>query len=146
MYNGLIHAHSGFRWLVVIFLIIAILKSFMAMKNKQAFTKSDNLIALLLLSFTHLQFVIGLTIYFMGGKLASLAASMKISEARFWSLEHGLLMIVAIILITIGRVKSKKAATDELKHKKGLVFYSIAFLIILWAGLIKPYLLGKPWF
>lgn len=146
MYNGLIHAHSGFRWLVVIFLIIAILKSFFAMKNKQAFTKSDNLIALLLLSFTHLQFVIGLTIYFMGGKLASLAASMKISEARFWSLEHGLLMIVAIILITIGRVKSKKAATDELKHKKGLVFYSIAFLIILWAGLIKPYLLGKPWF
>lgn len=146
MYNGLIHAHSGFRWLVVIFLIIAILKSFMAMKNKQAFTKSDNLIALLLLSFTHLQFVIGLAIYFMGGKLASLAASMKISEARFWSLEHGLFMIVAIILITIGRVKSKKAATDELKHKKGLVFYSIAFLIILWAGLIKPYLLGKPWF
>ena len=146
MYNGLIHAHSGFRWLVVIFLIIAILKSFMAMKNKQAFTKSDNLIALLLLSFTHLQFVIGLAIYFMGGKLAFLAASMKISEARFWSLEHGLLMILAIILITIGRVKSKKAATDELKHKKGLVFYSIAFLIILWAGLIKPYLLGKPWF
>lgn len=146
MYNGLIHAHSGFRWLVVIFLIIAILKSFMAMKNKQAFTKSDNLIALLLLSFTHLQFVIGLAIYFMGGKLASIGDSMKDGAMRFWSLEHGLLMIVAIILITIGRVKSKKAATDELKHKKGLVFYSIAFLIILWAGLIKPYLLGKPWF
>lgn len=146
MYNGLIHAHSGFRWLVVIFLIVAILKSFMAMKNKQAFTKSDNLIALLLLSFTHLQFVIGLAIYFMGGKLASIGDSMKDGAMRFWSLEHGLLMIVAIILITIGRVKSKKAATDELKHKKGLVFYSIAFLIILWAGLIKPYLLGKPWF
>ena len=146
MYNGLIHAHSGFRWLVVIFLIIAILKSFMAMKNKQAFTKSDNLIALLLLSFTHLQFVIGLAIYFMGGKLASIGDSMKDGAMRFWSLEHGLLMIVAIVLITIGRVKSKKAATDELKHKKGLVFYSIAFLIILWAGLIKPYLLGKPWF
>jgi hypothetical protein len=146
MYNGLIHAHSGFRWLVVIFLIIAILKSFMAMKNKQAFTKSDNLIALLLLSFTHLQFVIGLAIYFMGGKLASIGDSMKDGAMRFWSLEHGLLMIVAIILITIGRVKSKKAATDELKHKKGLVFYSIAFLLILWAGLIKPYLLNKPWF
>lgn len=146
MYNGLIHAHSGFRWLVVIFLIIAILKSFFAMKNKQAFTKSDNLIALLLLSFTHLQFIVGLAIYFMAGKLASIGDSMKDGALRFWSLEHGLLMIVAIVLITIGRVKSKKAATDELKHKKGLVFYSIAFLLILWAGLIKPYLLGKPWF
>ena len=146
MYNGLIHAHNGLRWLVVLFLVIAIIKSFSSWKNNKSFDKSDNLIALLLLSFTHLQFVIGLVIYFMSGKLATIGASMKISEARFWSLEHGLLMIIAIALITIGRVKSKKAATDAMKHKKGVVFYSVAFLIILWAGLVKPYLLGKPWF
>jgi hypothetical protein len=146
MYNGLIHAHSGLRWLVVLFLVIAIVKSFSGWKNNKSFDKSDNLIALLLLSFTHLQFVIGLAVYFMSGRLATIGESMKISEARFWSLEHGLLMIFAIALITIGRVKSKKAATDVMKHKKGVAFYSIAFVIILWAGLIKPYLLGKPWF
>lgn len=146
MYNGLIHAHSGLRWLVVLFLVIAIIKSFSGSKNNKSFDKSDNLIALLLLSFTHLQFVIGLVVYFMSGRLAAIGESMKISEARFWALEHGLLMILAIALITIGRVKSKKAATDIMKHKKGVAFYSIAFVIILWAGLIKPYLLGKPWF
>jgi len=101
---------------------------------------------LLLLSFTHIQFILGLVLYFMSGKLASIGESMKDGALRFWALEHGLLMIIAIVLITIGRVKSKKAATDVLKHKKGVIFYSVAFLIILWAGLVKPYLLGKPWF
>jgi len=52
MYNGLIHAHSGLRWLVVLFLVIAIIKSFSGWKNNKPFDKSDNLIALLLLSFT----------------------------------------------------------------------------------------------
>ena len=146
MYNGLIHAHSGLRWLVVLFLVIAIIKSFSGWKNNKSFDKSDNLIALLLLSFTHLQFVIGLVVYFMGNKLATIGDSMKDGALRFWALEHGLLMIIAIVLITLGRVKSKKAATDVLKHKKGVVFYSVAFVIILWAGLVKPYLLGKPWF
>jgi len=146
MYNGLIHAHSGFRWLVVLFLVIAIIKSFSGWQNNKSFDKSDNLIALLLLSFTHIQFILGLVVYFMSGKLASIGESMKDGALRFWSLEHGLLMIIAIALITIGRVSSKKAATDVLKHKKGVIFYSVAFLIILWAGLIKPFLLGKPWF
>jgi len=146
MDNGLIHAHNGFRWLVVLFLVMAIIKSFSGWKNNKSFDKSDNLIALLLLSFTHIQFILGLVVYFMSGKLASIGESMKDGALRFWSLEHGLLMIIAIALITIGRVSSKKAATDVLKHKKGVIFYSVAFLIILWAGLIKPFLLGKPWF
>jgi len=125
---------------------MAIIKSFSGWKNNKSFDKSDNLIALLLLSFTHIQFILGLVVYFMSGKLASIGESMKDGALRFWSLEHGLLMIIAIALITIGRVSSKKAATDVLKHKKGVIFYSVAFLIILWAGLIKPFLLGKPWF
>lgn len=146
MYNGLIHAHSGFRWLIVIFLILAIAKSFIGWKNNKNFDKSDNLIALLLLSFTHLQFIVGLVLYFISPNVKSLGEAMKDGFLRFWSLEHGLIMLIAIVLITVGRVKSKKATTDLLKHKKGVIFYSIAFVLILWAGLVKPYLLGKPWF
>ena len=141
MYNGLLHAHSGFRWLVVIFLLLALIKSFIGWKNNKTFDKTDNLIALLLLSFTHLQFIVGLVLYFVSENVKSLGEAMENGFFRFWSLEHGLLMLIAIVLITVGRVKSKKAATDLLKHKKGVVFYAIAFVLILWAGLIKPYLL-----
>lgn len=146
MYIGLTHVHSGFRWLIVLFLVAAIIKSFIGWRNNKSFDKSDNLIALLLLSFTHLQFIVGLVLYFISPNVKSMGEAMKDGFFRFWSLEHGLLMLIAIVLITVGRVKSKKATTDLLKHKKGFVLYFIAFLIILWAGLIKPYLLEKPWF
>ncbi len=144
MYNGILHAHSGLRWLVVIFLVLAIVKSLAGWLGKKEFNKSDNIVALILLSVTHLQFLVGLGFYLIGGSY-NLLSNMSNSAARFWGMEHGLSMIIAIVLITLGRVKSKKAATDELKHKKGAIFYIIALVLILWAGIFKPYALGKGW-
>lgn len=146
MYNGMLHAHSGLRWLVVIFLVLAIIKSFAGWFGKKDFNKSDNLIALLLLSFTHLQFIIGVVMYFISPKVISIGDAMKDSASRFWAMEHGVTLLIAIILITVGRVKSKKAENSIDKFKKGAIFYTIAFVLILWAGLIKPTLLGGGMF
>ena len=146
MYNGMLHAHSGLRWLVLIFLVLAIIKSFAGWFGKKDFNKSDNLIALLLLSFTHTQMIIGVVLYFISDKVIAIGDAMKESATRFWAMEHGLTMLIAIALITIGRVKSKKAETSELKFKKGAIFYTIALVLILWAGLIKPSLLGAGMF
>ncbi len=142
----MLHAHSGLRWLVVLFLVIAILKSFAGWFGKKEFTKSDNLIALLLLSFTHLQLIVGAVMYFISPKVIGMGDAMKDGVLRFWALEHGLMMLIAISLITIGRVKSKKATENEAKFKKGAIFYTIAFVLILWAGLIKPLMLGSGLF
>lgn len=142
MYNGMLHAHSGFRWLVIIFLVIAIIKSFVGWFGKKEYSKSDNLIALILLSVTHLQLIFGIIMYFVSDKIVSMGEAMKDATLRFWVVEHGFTMLIAITLITLGRVLSKKAATSELKFKKGAIFYTIAFVLILWAGLIKPNLLG----
>lgn len=146
MYNAMLHAHSGLRWLVVLFLVIAILKSFVGWFGKKEFTKSDNLVALLLLSFTHLQLIVGAAMYFISPKVIGIGDAMKDGVLRFWTLEHGLMMLIAITLITIGRVKSKKATKNETKFKKGAIFYTIAFILILWAGLMKPLMLGSGLF
>ncbi|MCB9360808.1 MAG: cytochrome B [Flavobacteriales bacterium] len=146
MYNGMLHAHSGLRWLVLIFLLLAVIKSFAGWFGKKDFNKSDNLIALLLLSFTHTQMIVGIILYFISSKVVSMGDAMKDSVLRFWAMEHGVTMLIAITLITIGRVKSKKAETSELKFKKGAIFYTIALVLILWAGLIKPSLLGAGLF
>ena len=146
MYNGMLHAHSGLRWLVLIFLVLAIIKSFAGWFGKKDFNKSDNLIALLLLSFTHTQMIVGVILYFISNKVVAIGDAMKDGVLRFWAMEHGVTMLIAIALITIGRVKSKKAETSELKFKKGAIFYTIALVLILWAGLIKPSLLGAGMF
>ena len=146
MYNGMLHAHSGFRWLVIMFLVIAILKSFAGWFGKKEYNKSDNMIALILLSVTHIQFIFGVIMYFVSPKIVSMGDAMKDPTLRFWAVEHGFTMITAIVLITVGRVLSKKAATSELKFKKGAMFYTLAFILILWAGLIKPTMLGAGMF
>lgn len=145
----MLHAHSGLRWLVLIFLLLAIIKSFGGWFGKKPFKKTDNLIAILLISFTHMQALIGLALYFMGG-WGIVFGNMSIIKGndvfRFWSLEHLFIMLTAVVLITLGRIKSKKAATDAAKHRNGALFYSLALLLIIWAGIIKPFLLGKGWF
>ncbi len=141
MYMGLLHAHAGLRWLVFIFLIIAASKSLIGWLNKKEYNKSDNIIALLLLSFTHIQMILGVVLYFNSPSVKPLSEAMKNAITRFWSLEHGFLMFMAIVLITLGRVTSKKANDKLLKQKKGAIFYIIALLIILWGGVIKPYLI-----
>jgi len=146
MYNGMLHAHSGFRWLVIIFLVIAILKSFAGWFGKKEYNKGDNMIALMLLSVTHLQLIFGIVMYFISPKVMSMGAAMKDPTLRFWTLEHGSTMLIAIVLITLGRVLSKKAATSELKFKKGALYFTAALVLILWAGLIKSNMLGGGMF
>ena len=48
------------------------------------------------------------------------------------------MMVIAIVLITIGHSKSKKAATPEGKHKVVAIFYFIALLIILVGIILIP--------
>ena len=145
MYNALLGSHSGLRWLLVISLVIALIKAAIGWLGNKKYTKIDNIVALALVSFTHIMAILGLVLYFVSPQVTWTKETMGNAISRFWSMEHGLIMLIVVVLITIGRVKSKKATTDLLKHKKGAIFYSIAFVLILWAGIIKPYLLGNGW-
>jgi hypothetical protein len=99
--------------------------------------------------------LIGLYQYFAGDLGFSLiessgfAAVMKDDAARFWAVEHIFGMIVAIVLITIGKGVAKKNISDNAKHKRSAWFFLIAFLIIMvtipwpWrAGIGRPLLPG----
>lgn len=145
MYNALLSAHSGLRWLLVISLVIALVKAFSGWMGKKEYSKIDNVVALALVSFTHIMAILGIVLYFVSPKVISMKDAMGEASSRFWSMEHGLIMLIVVVLITVGRVKSKKAIESIDKHKKAAIFYLIAFVLILWAGIVKPYLLGNGW-
>lgn len=145
MYNALLSAHSGLRWLLVISLVIALIKAFSGWLGKKEYTKSDNIVALILVSFTHIMAILGIVLYFVSDKVIAIKDAMSDGASRFWAMEHGLIMIIVVVLITIGRVKSKKATESLEKHKKAALFYAIAFAFVLWAGIVKPFLLGNGW-
>lgn len=130
MYNGLLHAHSGLRWLVLLFLIISIIQAF-ANRGKAEVKASDKRFPLLTLITAHTQLILGFILYFISPKVIFGAEAMKDSILRFFLVEHLFGMLVAIILITIGYSKFKKAETPLPKWSKILVFYTIALIIIL---------------
>ena len=127
----LIQIHSFLRWIVLILLLAAIIKSLSGLMSKRAYAPSDNKISLFLLISTHTQLLVGLALYFMSSKVMFNSSTMQNNIARFFTVEHSTMMLIAIALITIGRISSKKAATDAAKFKKAFWFFLIALLVIL---------------
>ncbi len=141
MYTGLLHTHNLFRWLALIAIVVALIFAFQGWFAKKDWTKKDNLAGLLLTIFVDIQLVIGLILYFFvspftKSAFADFGAAMKNSVLRFYAVEHILIMIIALVLIHIGRVKSKKATLSVNRHKAAAIWYGIAFILIL---------VGIPW-
>lgn len=135
MYKGLLDLHSLLRYIALLLLIITIIKAFSGWLGKKPYEPLDNKLSLFTLIAMHLQLVIGLVLYFISpivqAGLSNMAVAMKDPVLRFWTAEHISLMIVAIALITIGRVSSKKANDSMIKHKKTAVFFLIGLLLII---------------
>lgn len=140
------HAHSGLRWLVLISLIIAIVNAVGKTSGKVAFTDKDKKINLFTLIFTHVQLLIGLVLYFISPKVIFSSEAMKSDALRFFLVEHSLLMIIAVILITIGYSRSKKALDAGKKFKSVLIFYLLGLILML-IGIPWPFMdYGTAWF
>ncbi|HET7178331.1 MAG TPA: cytochrome B [Chryseosolibacter sp.] len=130
MYNALLFVHSYVRYIVLILLIVVIIASAVGLINKKPYSNSDNKLGLSLLIFTHLQFLVGIILYFVSPAVVFSGESMKNSSARYWLVEHAFGMIIAIALITAARVTSKKMSDSQAKYRRLLIFNLIAFLII----------------
>jgi high-affinity Fe2+/Pb2+ permease len=146
IYPIFVHIHSGLRWLVLLFIIAAIVNAGIKLYRKSSSDNRNNALNRLALIFMHLQLVLGLVLYFISPKVIFDAASMKDNLLRFFLVEHIGMMIIAVILITIGYVKSKRAVDVFLKQKHLIVYYSIALLLIL-VAIPWPFRgLGTGWF
>ena len=129
MYPGLLHSHSYLRYAVLALLILVIVTSLMGWLGKKPYTNTNNKLSLFLLIATHLQFLVGLILYFVSPFVQFNSSAMK--DSRYWTVEHVSMMIIAVALITAARSTAKKMTLDEPKHKRLFIFNSIALLIIL---------------
>ncbi|NVK53618.1 MAG: hypothetical protein HWD85_11835 [Flavobacteriaceae bacterium] len=127
--------HSYWAYLVVLMLIFAVVNALMGISKKSAFTDKDVRIGLFTLIVSHIQLLIGLGWYFMSpvykAMKADSASIMSNADTRLLAVEHPLMMILAIVLITIGWSKHKKKTEDTAKFKTFAIFYGIALLFVL---------------
>lgn len=135
--NFLVHMHSGLRWVALILLLAAIINAGLKIKSG-SYLKKDKMLNLFAMVVMHVQLLIGGIMYFMSGKVNFSEGWMKSPQFRFFGLEHLLGMVLAIILITVGRKKAEKAIDVAKKHKTILVWYLIG-LIVVFASIPWPF-------
>jgi len=134
MDNLLLVSHNVLRWAVILFGLYAITKAVRGLIFKQDYSPNHNLSATLFVASVHLQIVLGLLLYVARGwasKLGNMGDVMGNATSRFWTVEHAFTMIIAAVLIQIGRSKSKKATDIAKKHKLAAIFFTIGFILIL---------------
>lgn len=138
--NILVHAHSGLRYVVLALLLAAIFTAYSKWQNSDT---GDSKVYLFAFISTHVQLLLGLILLVMSPKVNFSMISDKLY--RFFSIEHGFMMLIAIVLITVGRIRSKKLVGAN-KHRTVLFFYTMGLIIIL-AAIPWPFrALGSGWF
>ncbi len=131
MYPFIQQFHSIWAYFALFLLLLPIINSVAGISGKKEFLPKDRKIALFGLIATHLQLLIGLTLYFVSPLGKASLGNMSDSALRLTSLEHPLINLIAIVLITVGWSKHKKAPTSEAKFKSIAIFYSLGLVLIL---------------
>lgn len=130
MYQTLQSLHSTLAYVALAVLLLAVINAIYGLLNKKLFSSKDIRLSLFALIFCHIQLLIGLILYFVSPTGMALLGNME-KQARLTSLEHPLINIIALVLITMGWSKHKKQESQNGKFKKIAVFYTIGLLLIL---------------
>jgi uncharacterized membrane protein AbrB (regulator of aidB expression) len=153
MNEGLVHLHNFLRWVILVLLVLSIVKSYSGWKGKKAFSPADARVWLFTMLTAHITLLLGLYQWLAGrygmltSELPAGTSMMKDKFYRFFWMEHPLTMILAIVMITLGRGMAKKTLPDEVKYRKAFWFFFIA-LVLIFIGMPWPFreLIGRPWF
>lgn len=128
--------HSGWAYITLLVLIFAVVNATIGLVSKKEFKDKDLRVSLFTLIVSHIQLLIGLLALFVSVQFEyvldnGMGAAMKESMIRLYIVEHPLMMILAIVLITMGFSKHKKQTTDAGKFKTITLYYGLALLFVL---------------
>src|SRR5580658_9175085 len=144
--------HSILRWVILVLLVVAIVKSYNGMTAGRSYSESDRKVGLFLMISAHTTLLLGLLLWFFGAFGLALVEDpgmgvvMKNAVMRYWVVEHFVGLLIAIALITIGRGVAKKSIPDSTKFKRAFWLFLVALIIIL-ATVPWPFRagVGRPW-
>jgi hypothetical protein len=148
MYNVLVFLHSYNRYLLMAALVFVLYRAYSGWFGKKPYEKIDNAASAALLGFTHLQLLLGLILYAgvsprTQAAFANFGLAMKDSWLRYFAVEHMAIMLLAVVMIQLGRTFSKKAVIAEQKHRKLAIYTTIGLLLILISLVPKGLLFGN---
>ena len=127
--------HSYWSYIVLGVLVIAILNAFIGRFSDKPFTIKDLRISLFALIVTHIQLLIGLTLYFVSPRFSAwqegMGAIMGDSTLRLYLIEYPVTNILAVVLITMGWSMHKRQTKSRKRFMRIGLFYLMGLVLLL---------------
>jgi hypothetical protein len=129
-----IHHYNRYALLAVLLFVLG--RSLAGWLSRRPYEKLDSTLGGILVGLAHLQLLTGLVQYFVTSSytkaaMADMGAAMKNPLLRYFAVEHLTGMLLAVILIQVGRTRSKRQLDSTTRHKTMAIFTIIATLVIL---------------
>ena len=125
MKTGMLHLHHYLPYIFLLVLLISIVRAYL---GKIANPKKDKLL-LLTLILAHIQLLVGFYLFFPFPEV-EMSVIMKDSILRFIFIEHPSIMVLAVVLITIAKIKSKKMVDVVKANKTIFSYFTVALVLI----------------
>ena len=125
MYNFLLMAHDGWRYLALLALVVAIVKYLMGWLGNGGWSKADRQIGLVAAIVVDIQLLLGLVLWAVGAGMGLVGANIT------RTVEHPVWMLIAIAVMHIGQARVKKAADGDKARTAAITFIVTGLLIAL---------------
>jgi hypothetical protein len=135
MYSGILIFHIVISVLLMILSSYILVRSIFGMVGKVSFsTFHDIKLPIIAVICLYLELILGILLYAIYiNKLETLITQANATayfSARFWAVEHAILMMFAIIFGHLGLVYAKNLSDDNQKFKKNLLYFGLSAVLI----------------
>ena len=118
----LLQAHSGWRYIVILVIVLALLKLLIGLMTKQRWTRLDQILGAATPIVIDIQWLLGIILWVVEQRWTGG------DPLRSW--EHPTIMTLALIVAHVGWSRAKRAPNDRAKFQFAFVGFLIAALLI----------------
>ena len=135
MYSAILIFHIVISILLILLSLYIVIRSFFGVIGKVSFSKFQDIqLSIVAVIFLYLELVLGILLYAIYiNKLETLITQANANayfSARFWAVEHAILMFFAIIFGHLGLVYAKNLSEDKQKFQKNLLYFGLSSVLI----------------
>jgi len=138
VYQIVLAIHNILRWIVLVLAVVALLQAYIGWIGKREYSELDRKAGVFFSVSLDIQVFLGILLYVFLSPITrtsfqDFSTAMTIPEIRFFAVEHILMMILAVIIVHVGTILTKKATSDVSKFRRAATWYSLAFLVVIMA-------------
>ncbi len=132
MYKEILLFHSYFRYLVLFILALALI-NFLLSFFVNDFKRFNRLFTRYSLVAVSVQGIVGVILYFLSPFVQFSSDTMGNDIYRYWTLEHNLMMIIAIVLVSVAVRKFSVIKNNRNRTFVTFILFVLAYVFIIGA-------------